>query len=416
MLVVCAVYFSRSSGLIVFRNVCCGQTDFPRCRACVRDFQPLTAFSALPGRAYASIDTPGVIECVSNLFHGDPELVQGFNTFLPPGYRIESANNPHDPNAFNVTTPNGTTGIGGAGGVQKMDNGRCPPLPPPPPEALFSAPSIGGPSHVVYPPYAPAPLPGGRDAGRAPDPVPSHLEPGMGCGHAIPGFQPILPPPMSGMMPGPQLHEPRSALEDVSLLPAAVRPGECATTGGSLPARGSRPASGGPTPALPQPGAVPYTPAAAARTGGTSFGLHGGPSPGDMEDHPRGRGQPVEFNHAIDYVNKIKVRGDAGVEAKRDARLCHTRRKRAFSLVEAVLACSLKSATRCFFLMPAFGLKMPEPLCRRPRYLQGIPRDTADVPKGSNSDSGGVCTRHKPVQELARPAGGVQAVFAGPSG
>ncbi|XP_076323407.1 paired amphipathic helix protein Sin3a-like [Tachypleus tridentatus] len=36
-----------------------------------------------------SIDTPGVIQRVSNLFRGHPELIIGFNTFLPPGYKIE---------------------------------------------------------------------------------------------------------------------------------------------------------------------------------------------------------------------------------------------------------------------------------------------------------------------------------------
>lgn len=36
-----------------------------------------------------SIDTPGVIARVSNLFKGYPELIVGFNTFLPPGYKIE---------------------------------------------------------------------------------------------------------------------------------------------------------------------------------------------------------------------------------------------------------------------------------------------------------------------------------------
>ncbi|GAA5953221.1 hypothetical protein JCM3765_007446 [Sporobolomyces pararoseus] len=35
------------------------------------------------------IDTPGVIDRVSTLFRGHPALIQGFNTFLPPGYRIE---------------------------------------------------------------------------------------------------------------------------------------------------------------------------------------------------------------------------------------------------------------------------------------------------------------------------------------
>ncbi|KAI7949588.1 hypothetical protein MJO28_008409 [Puccinia striiformis f. sp. tritici] len=35
------------------------------------------------------IDTPGVIDGVSSLFRGHPSLIQGFNTFLPPGYRID---------------------------------------------------------------------------------------------------------------------------------------------------------------------------------------------------------------------------------------------------------------------------------------------------------------------------------------
>ncbi|KAL8919161.1 MAG: hypothetical protein Q9208_006921 [Pyrenodesmia sp. 3 TL-2023] len=55
-----------------------------------------------------SIDTPGVIGRVSQLFAGHPELIQGFNTFLPPGYRIECGTR-DDPNAIRVTTPAGTT-------------------------------------------------------------------------------------------------------------------------------------------------------------------------------------------------------------------------------------------------------------------------------------------------------------------
>ena len=35
------------------------------------------------------IDTPGVIQRVSALFHGNKRLVLGFNTFLPDGYKIE---------------------------------------------------------------------------------------------------------------------------------------------------------------------------------------------------------------------------------------------------------------------------------------------------------------------------------------
>ena len=36
-----------------------------------------------------SIDTPGVISRVSMLFKGHPELIVGFNNFLPPGYKIK---------------------------------------------------------------------------------------------------------------------------------------------------------------------------------------------------------------------------------------------------------------------------------------------------------------------------------------
>lgn len=40
-----------------------------------------------------SIDTPGVISRVSNLFKGHPDLIVGFNTFLPPGFKIEVNHN-----------------------------------------------------------------------------------------------------------------------------------------------------------------------------------------------------------------------------------------------------------------------------------------------------------------------------------
>ena len=71
----------------------------PRYRITSASFQPQYLFNL-------SIDTPGVITRVSNLFRGRPELISGFNTFLPPGYKIEvqpasgSGSNSH---AFNVT-------------------------------------------------------------------------------------------------------------------------------------------------------------------------------------------------------------------------------------------------------------------------------------------------------------------------
>lgn len=54
-----------------------------------------------------SIDTPGVINRVSNLFKGHPDLIVGFNTFLPPGYKIEV--HASDPTKINFTTPNQST-------------------------------------------------------------------------------------------------------------------------------------------------------------------------------------------------------------------------------------------------------------------------------------------------------------------
>ncbi|KAI9319643.1 hypothetical protein BX666DRAFT_1853580 [Dichotomocladium elegans] len=56
-----------------------------------------------------AIDTPGVIERVSTLFRGHPSLISGFNTFLPPGYRIDCIVDDRSRNVIKVTTPNGTT-------------------------------------------------------------------------------------------------------------------------------------------------------------------------------------------------------------------------------------------------------------------------------------------------------------------
>lgn len=53
----------------------------------------------------------GVIQRVSNLFKGYPELIAGFNTFLPPGYKIEVQRN-NEGYAFQVSvsmpSPTGT--------------------------------------------------------------------------------------------------------------------------------------------------------------------------------------------------------------------------------------------------------------------------------------------------------------------
>ncbi|KAF8336326.1 uncharacterized protein EI90DRAFT_3119621 [Cantharellus anzutake] len=66
-----------------------------------------------------SIDTPGVIDRVSTLFTGHPSLIQGFNTFLPAGYRIECSQDGQDTNVI-VTTPTGTTTTTAGSGISNL--------------------------------------------------------------------------------------------------------------------------------------------------------------------------------------------------------------------------------------------------------------------------------------------------------
>lgn len=61
-----------------------------------------------------TIDTPGVIDRVSTLFHSHPALIQGFNTFLPPGYRIECYTST-DPADVHYAREAGGLGIGQEG-------------------------------------------------------------------------------------------------------------------------------------------------------------------------------------------------------------------------------------------------------------------------------------------------------------
>lgn len=59
-----------------------------------------------------TIDTPGVIQRVSNLFKGHPELIVGFNTFLPPGYKIEvQANDQGYAYQVSVSLPPSSSGM-----------------------------------------------------------------------------------------------------------------------------------------------------------------------------------------------------------------------------------------------------------------------------------------------------------------
>ncbi|KAJ2162455.1 hypothetical protein GGF46_000696 [Coemansia sp. RSA 552] len=197
-----------------------------------------------------AIDTPGVIERVSRLFHGSPSLIQGFNTFLPPGYRIECSDDPAE--GVRVTTPSGSiipdmqrrtaTAAGTSGQTQPLSPQSGPQAQTPGQRNLQYA-------QQQQQQYA------SRDQYGARRPAP----PG---GSGAPGNQPI------------------QATSSAQAL---------AHTAGSQGAGYH----------------APGQPAAGAAAAPQSPSAMRSPSMGASQ---RPRQVPVEFNHAITYVNKIKMR------------------------------------------------------------------------------------------------------------
>ncbi|KAK0450434.1 histone deacetylase complex, SIN3 component [Desarmillaria tabescens] len=76
------------------------------------------------------IDTPGVIQRVSHLFFGHPQLIIGFNTFLPAGYRIECTSDGSTHNRITVTNSDGTVILYQQPPILPSDRHPEPPLPP----------------------------------------------------------------------------------------------------------------------------------------------------------------------------------------------------------------------------------------------------------------------------------------------
>ncbi|KAJ7162085.1 hypothetical protein C8R46DRAFT_954978 [Mycena filopes] len=97
-----------------------------------------------------SIDTEGVIKRISHLFNGHAVLIQGFNAFVPVGYRIECSKDAFDSNYITVTTPTGTmltsnNGPDGSPILWTTAEGRTatPGVPPPPPRQHSPEPTYG---------------------------------------------------------------------------------------------------------------------------------------------------------------------------------------------------------------------------------------------------------------------------------
>lgn len=234
-----------------------------------------------------SIDTPGVIERVSTLFRGHPSLIQGFNTFLPPGYRIECGIDQNDSNVITVTTPAGTTtqslgGEGIAGSINRINVGK------PAGEAPGAEAPPAGPQDARGAPYRASPMPGPQAPPVREQPAPRDV--GYPYQGELSGPPPGGPPgygaPPPHGMPGP---------------PGGAEYAEHGPPPGP-PAGGGMPVQGHP-PSPRAMGVVPPGGAPGAPVSNGAYGMHGRGAPPDTMPRP-----PVEFNHAINYVNKIKQR------------------------------------------------------------------------------------------------------------
>ncbi|KAK6612458.1 histone deacetylase interacting protein [Botrytis cinerea] len=210
-----------------------------------------------------AIDTPGVINRVSELFAGHPNLIQGFNTFLPPGYRIECGAD-NNPNTIRVTTPMGTTvqSIPGAGRVLG--------------ETVVSH---GSGANGFYNPQRPG------NWQQQPQ-------------HSIESPEAVFSPPHQNATV-PYGHNQAQIGPYDAQTQAQAAAAAAAAAAHQQQQRGVSQLTNAVSATLGQPPRNTQTPT----PGGSSSNLNGSSAQAGMEK----RG-PVEFNHAISYVNKIKNR------------------------------------------------------------------------------------------------------------
>ncbi|KAJ4296291.1 Transcriptional regulatory protein sin3 [Kalmusia sp. IMI 367209] len=229
-----------------------------------------------------AIDTPGVIERVSTLFAGNPNLIQGFNTFLAPGYKIECGTN-GDPNAIRVTTPMGTM-------VSTMPAPR--PLSPP------RATNVNG--------NAPPADAGYYESGQTrwaqnlrdlrPPQASEAQDPAFSPNHRNLG-QALFGPQQGQAGPAPLSPEATARPHPDAAATAATLVHQQEQRGVSQLQNAVSAAAGR---SILSPSADISTPLAGQALNGVAQSAQGG-----VGAEKRG---PVEFNHAISYVNKIKNR------------------------------------------------------------------------------------------------------------
>ncbi|TPX57792.1 hypothetical protein PhCBS80983_g03578 [Powellomyces hirtus] len=181
-----------------------------------------------------ALDTPGVIRRVSNLFREHPELISGFNTFLPPGYKIEPGIN----GEVKVTTPRDAPPYhDSSSGLQSLGEGAT---------------SVSNGTAML---------------GNSAPPLPNYF----GASSSAYGANAMA------NLPIPSLAPHNSATN---------------STGGAQPYNAAIASASNIINSMQSHGAAPVQPQGARKGSGD----------GDN------RRAPVEFNHAINYVNKIKNR------------------------------------------------------------------------------------------------------------
>lgn len=263
-----------------------------------------------------SIDTPGVIQRVSNLFKGHPKLIEGFNTFLPPGYKIEVRENDNEYQvSVSMPSPSGGTSIA--------------PQPSPPTKMAFLQSGNNTPMHI---------------------PSSVNLLP-----HQISSSHPKQIQIQSAPMQQTAATVQSASVQPIPIAPQNYSRDRDHTVSSGVGVSGA--SSGGPVSSVQSSGVSSATissltaPSQGQSSNQNAIGVAtpmqrvndlsnmGGMHRLSQAHHQMmqseaagGSGssanQPVEFNHAITYVNKIKVRFQSQPEKyKRFLEILHTYQK-----------------------------------------------------------------------------------------
>ncbi|OJJ31206.1 hypothetical protein ASPWEDRAFT_686593 [Aspergillus wentii DTO 134E9] len=239
-----------------------------------------------------AIDTPGVIQRVSTLFNGHPALIQGFNTFLPPGYRIECGTE-DNPDAIRVTTPSGT-------------NTLSMPRPGPPLDSAEMGPSGGMGSHG-RPDFFDQSRPGWQQPQHQQQQqqqqqggIPGSYSPGTRMMGAMFGQQSGQGQPQDHHYEYPTQQEQQAAAGAAAMAHQQDQRGVSQLQGAASAA-----SAGLGRPSMMQVSPAPGQNPNLNQPMNSLAGVGSGMLQGQADLNKRG---PVEFNHAISYVNKIKNR------------------------------------------------------------------------------------------------------------